>query len=804
MPDTASKDRTSKTTSVFDRPVQLAGATVTALGILVLYGWGAGSQLLVQLLERAAPLRVDLAFGFVLSGAALFLLPSRKYRAAQLLAGGAIAVAAFAAVKHLLREPGLPLDYLFASHPSAAFSTYTSRMSVPAALYLGMASLGLIALPRRPRASLALGMLTATLALVGIAGGLVGGLETQQGGPSTAVHASIGFLLLGAGLALAAMQITADSGRRRIEPYLVGMVTAAGTLVFWQSLVHQETLQVQRLINASAVGIRSTLATNLTDLTSALEVLAAETDRLDGDIEAWDSNVQILLANQPSVAALWWLKRDGSSIAVKWSPGSATASLPMAPAPDELAALEVRAQRQSRRVIMGRIAPQTDAADSSLRILLPLHRGAGDELLLAVVDIASFARDALEGIESESAVTMRAGSEVLFRSTGTADKAGRRSVTSATATLPLPGGTNWTIVVGPSATQLGTRSAIPAVALLAGLVISALLISALNGSERERQRAHELAEALRRLELQTRQLRDTERRLLDLNQQLENRVDERTSQLSRANGVLERENRLRRRAQTRLTSANQHLREFDAFISHELRQPLAAMRLWVDLLQTAGSAELADKQRGYAAKVSVEITRMSELIENELALSKASDIDSLLTPVALDEVLDDLAGTLAPRLEEVGGALAVAPLPTVLADARMMRQLFLNLLDNAIKYRRDDVPLRISVRAAEEHRDDFVETYGEEFCEIIVEDNGHGIPADKCAEIFELFRRVGDSPGVSGSGVGLAVCRRIAERHDGAIEADPTARGGARFRVVLPLAEDDLAVAEGAGAAPAS
>jgi signal transduction histidine kinase len=773
-------------------PVVASGILLVLLGGGVLWGWIAGSALLVRMLPNGPPFRVDLAIAFMLGGAALALVPTGHERWASRLGLGVVALAVLAAAKHFVGEPDLLLDHLFPDHPASVDAYYSSRMSAASALTTLIAGLGIVIVARRPTASFVLGMMTAVLGLIELTGhALAGGAALQwDGSRGGAMHASFGFVVLGAGLVMESRRRSTVGGRRRVEPYLVGVVTALGAALFWQSLVQQEILQLRSLLNATAIGIRSTLSGRLSDITSSLEIFAAESERIRAQAESWPASVQIVMANHPSIVALWWLKNDGTPIATEWRPEHRGARISEPPDEAERAALALTEARHSRRAIVGRVGPlQENDGRPSLRILTPLRRRADADLLIAVVDIATFARDALAGTQNENAVTILAGEEVLFRSVGTASRAERRSVERRSLTLPLSGGAEWTIAVGPSAVQAATRSSIPAITLLAGLVISALLVSALHASELDRASARQLAAALRQLESQARQLRDADRRLRELNEDLERRVVERTTQLTRANEVLEKENRLRLRAQLRLSSANQNLREFDAFISHELRQPLAAMRLWVDLLESTDPEKLSEKHRGYVEKVSVEVGRMGELIENELTLSKTSGGDTATEPVRLDDVLEELRQSMAPRLAEVEGEIRFGELPTVLADPRQMRQLFLNLIDNAIKYRRPEEPLLIQVQTTDQHRGDFAETYGDEYCEIVVEDNGRGVAADKGGEIFEMFRRVGDNNAVSGSGVGLSVCRRIVERHDGTIFADTAPERGARFHVVLPLAE---------------
>jgi len=139
------------------------------------------------------------------------------------------------------------------------------------------------------------------------------------------------------------------------------------------------------------------------------------------------------------------------------------------------------------------------------------------------------------------------------------------------------------------------------------------------------------------------------------------------------------------------------------------------------------------------------------------------------------EVITDLETALA----DAGGRVDVGPLPVIEADALQMRQLLQNLLTNAIKYRREDIPPVVRVRA----------TNGGGQCRITVSDNGIGFQAEHAEKIFRMFERLHNRAEYEGSGIGLAICRKIAERHGGTIEAAGIAGEGATFTVTLPIAQ---------------
>jgi signal transduction histidine kinase len=148
-------------------------------------------------------------------------------------------------------------------------------------------------------------------------------------------------------------------------------------------------------------------------------------------------------------------------------------------------------------------------------------------------------------------------------------------------------------------------------------------------------------------------------------------------------------------------------------------------------------------------------------------------------------VIREVAGTLKPALEAADASLELDELPILRVEAQQIRQLFCNLLENAVKYRRPGVPLRIGIRY--ESGDPI---------EIRVEDNGRGFPPAQAERLFAVGERLAQ-PGVEGHGLGLAICRRIVERHGGTLHAEGRPERGATFRLRLPA---ELLVEDEAGA----
>jgi signal transduction histidine kinase len=210
------------------------------------------------------------------------------------------------------------------------------------------------------------------------------------------------------------------------------------------------------------------------------------------------------------------------------------------------------------------------------------------------------------------------------------------------------------------------------------------------------------------------------------------------------------------------------LRGFADMVAHDLREPVTGIAHLVTLLERRAETP-PDPAVLDLLRASTE--RARGLIDGVLAYARAGQLEA--EPVALGALMQDVAADLRPRLEEAAATLDVAELPEVRGDARQLRRLLQNLVGNAVKFRGEQPP-RVEVFAHDD-REAWVVT---------VRDNGPGVDPDHASRIFRMFARV-DSE-TEGTGIGLAVCRRVVEAHGGRIWVEPAEGGGSAFRFTLP------------------
>jgi light-regulated signal transduction histidine kinase (bacteriophytochrome) len=228
-----------------------------------------------------------------------------------------------------------------------------------------------------------------------------------------------------------------------------------------------------------------------------------------------------------------------------------------------------------------------------------------------------------------------------------------------------------------------------------------------------------------------------------------------------------------------LTRSNAELEQFAYVASHDLQEPLRKIASFCQALQSRYADELDARAQQYIEFAVDGAKRMQELINDLLAFSRVGRGGRELEPVALDEVVTAAGSALAQQLQSSDGRVEAGRLPTILGDRAQLVSLLQNLISNAVKFRGSDPPL---VRIDATRRDD---TW-----ELSVADNGIGIELDYVDRVFMIFQRLHSREAYQGTGIGLALARKIVEYHGGEIWVDRKYSGGACFRFTFPTLEE--------------
>jgi PAS domain S-box-containing protein len=241
-------------------------------------------------------------------------------------------------------------------------------------------------------------------------------------------------------------------------------------------------------------------------------------------------------------------------------------------------------------------------------------------------------------------------------------------------------------------------------------------------------------------------------------------------------------------AMIELERSNRELEGFASIASHDLQEPLRKIRAFGERLEAVCEGRLPEKGRDYLSRMTAAAARMQTLINSVLSLARVSTTAEARREIDLGTVVSEVLADLDDALLRTGGRVDVEPLPSVRADPTQMRQLFQNLIVNALKFRGVAPPLiRISASGRDAGRP---ATVGAGW-QIVVADNGIGFDAKYAERIFQPFERLHGRDVYEGTGIGLALCRRIVQRHGGTISADAAPGAGARFTIHLPAFRKD-------------
>ena len=240
--------------------------------------------------------------------------------------------------------------------------------------------------------------------------------------------------------------------------------------------------------------------------------------------------------------------------------------------------------------------------------------------------------------------------------------------------------------------------------------------------------------------------------------------------------------------QAQLTRSNLALQEFASVAAHDLQEPLRKIRAFGDRLRLRHGAALGPDGGDYLARMEDAAARMQRLITDLLTLARVNAAARPFELVDLAVIAREVLHDLDARLAQTGGHVAVGDLPVVEAGPTQMRQLLQNLLGNALKFHRPGQPPSVQLRGGIRRPGDGAPDplSARTVCELVVTDAGIGFDARYGERIFGVFQRLHGRGEYEGTGIGLAICRTIAERHGGTIVAMSAPDCGATFTVTLP------------------
>ena len=273
-------------------------------------------------------------------------------------------------------------------------------------------------------------------------------------------------------------------------------------------------------------------------------------------------------------------------------------------------------------------------------------------------------------------------------------------------------------------------------------------------------------------------LKIAEHKLATMNEQLEHKVIERTQELEQINSALE--------------MSNTDLQQFASVASHDLQEPLRKIQMFAQLINEEYSGNENDSIIRYVKKILHSSDRMRSLITDVLNYSRLSANNNKFEPVNLNELINGVIEDFELTITEKKAVIDAAPLPQVEAIPGLIRQVFQNLISNALKFSKSGTPPVVTIRGQGMAKRSFMSMPQENGpdASITIADNGIGFYWNASANIFNIFQRLHSKDKYEGTGIGLAITKKIIEKHNGIIRADSKEGDGSTFTIILPSTQN--------------
>ncbi len=240
----------------------------------------------------------------------------------------------------------------------------------------------------------------------------------------------------------------------------------------------------------------------------------------------------------------------------------------------------------------------------------------------------------------------------------------------------------------------------------------------------------------------------------------------------------------------KLKLSNEELESFNRVASHDLQEPLRKIQMFISRIEDDGEKNMPASIQNYFGKIKDGTFRMRELIQNLLSYSRIDKVNSKFENISLGEIIGKIEDELSQLIKDTGTSISYENLPVILGIPFKIEQLCTNLISNSIKYSKKDVAPKIVISSKKVRNSEIVENFSkttEYYYKISFADNGIGFEPEFASNIFEVFQRLHSKTEYSGTGIGLSICKKIVEKHNGYIHAIGKKDKGSTFVIYLPV-----------------
>jgi light-regulated signal transduction histidine kinase (bacteriophytochrome) len=237
-----------------------------------------------------------------------------------------------------------------------------------------------------------------------------------------------------------------------------------------------------------------------------------------------------------------------------------------------------------------------------------------------------------------------------------------------------------------------------------------------------------------------------------------------------------------------LEISNEELDSFNHISSHDLQEPVRKIRTFISMIEEKDLDKISDKSKYIFERMELSAIRIQELLNDLLSYSQINKITQNVSPVDLNEVVEKIKIKLRELIEETGATITNTVLPVVNGDIFQLEQLFKHLIHNSLKYKKQDVPPQINIEShlvLKEHINE-QKIASDNYHQIIISDNGIGFDQMYEHKVFELFAQLHANNNISGTGIGLTICKKAVQNHNGFIKVKSKPNEGTSFYIYLP------------------